>query len=326
MIDYQPLIHAMSASPAMERWAQLLPGQLEQRFDEYLHGKLPEWLALIEELPRLSADRVELNSGLISVRSNEGISSQQQLELKQQLLKLSPWRKGPYDIHGVHIETEWRSDWKWDRLKNAISPLKGRRILDVGCGSGYHCWRMVGEGAELVIGLDPSQLFLAQFLTIKHFFGQHWPVHFIPLGIEAVPTDLAAFDTVFSMGVLYHRRSPIDHLLELKGALCNGGELVLDTLIIDGEPGSSLVPKDRYSKMRNVWFIPTTATLVGWIERCGYQDVRVIDESATTTDEQHATEWMQFESLPDYLDPEDPTKTVEGYPAPKRAIILAKKP
>ena len=56
------------------------------------------------------------------------------------------------------------------------------------------------------------------------------------------------------MGVLYHRRSPIDHLLELKGCLQTGGELVLETLVIDGGLGEVLVPENRYAKMRNVWF------------------------------------------------------------------------
>ncbi|PLY15122.1 MAG: tRNA 5-methoxyuridine(34)/uridine 5-oxyacetic acid(34) synthase CmoB [Sedimenticola sp.] len=326
MIDYQTLLEIMRSHEPMQRWASMLPGQLKQRFDDYLHGNLSDWLQIIRALPVIPADHIDLNTGLISVRSSQRISEKQRFELKQQLLKLSPWRKGPYDIHGVHIETEWRSDWKWDRLKDQIAPLTGRKVLDIGCGSGYHCWRMIGAGAELVIGLDPSQLFLAQFLMIRHFFGEHWPVHFIPLGIEALPADLSAFDTVFSMGVLYHRRSPLDHLLELKGALRPDGELVLDTLVIDGAEGESLVPRDRYSKMRNVWFIPTTATLEGWLARCGYNNIRVIDVSVTTVEEQHATEWMQFESLADYLDPKNPEKTVEGYPAPKRVIILANRP
>ncbi|MCG8427231.1 MAG: tRNA 5-methoxyuridine(34)/uridine 5-oxyacetic acid(34) synthase CmoB [Chromatiales bacterium] len=326
MINYQPLFDIMQSHEPLAVWAEQLPAQLEERFADYLHGNLQNWLETIDNLPKLAADKVDLNTGLISVSSETPLSPEQQHTLKQQLLTLSPWRKGPYNLHGVHIETEWRSDWKWDRLEPHIAPLKGRKVLDIGCGSGYHCWRMAGAGAELVIGLDPSQLFLAQFLTVKHFFGKQWPVHFIPLGVEAIPAELSAFDTVFSMGVLYHRRSPIDHLLELKGALSPGGELVLDTLIIDGAEGESLVPKGRYSKMRNVWFIPTAATLVGWMERCGYTNVRVVDTNVTTTEEQHATEWMTFESLNDYLDPNDSTKTVEGYPAPKRAVVIANRP
>ena len=45
----------------------------------------------------------------------------------------------------------------------------------------------------------------------------------------------------------------------------------------------------------------------------------------TSTDEQRRTDWMINESLSDYLDPDDPALTVEGYPAPKRAVLIARK-
>ncbi len=47
--------------------------------------------------------------------------------------------------------------------------------------------------------------------------------------------------------------------------------------------------------------------------------------SNTSTDEQRSTQWMQFHSLAQFLDPQDPDKTIEGYPAPRRAIITANK-
>nr|WP_169730591.1 DUF1698 domain-containing protein [Carnimonas nigrificans] len=40
-------------------------------------------------------------------------------------------------------------------------------------------------------------------------------------------------------------------------------------------------------------------------------------------DEQRSTEWMTFQSLKDFLDPEDQHKTIEGYPAPRRALLVA---
>ncbi|MCU7797779.1 MAG: tRNA 5-methoxyuridine(34)/uridine 5-oxyacetic acid(34) synthase CmoB, partial [Candidatus Thiodiazotropha sp. (ex Myrtea spinifera)] len=140
---------------------------------------------------------------------------------------------------------------------------------------------------------------------------------------EDIPPNLQAFDTVFSMGVFYHRRSPFSHLSELKGCLRKGGELVLETLVIEGGPGEVLVPEGRYAKMRNVWFIPSPATLISWLSRAGFGDVRLIDVTTTSVEEQRATEWMRFESLADYLDPSQPAQTVEGHPAPRRAIIVA---
>ena len=198
-------------------------------------------------------------------------------------------------------------------------------MLDVGCGSGYHCWRMLGEGAAEVIGIDPSPLFVVQFWALQKYLRQN-NVWVLPLAMEQIPSKLHAFDTVFSMGVLYHRRSPFDHLQELRDCLRPGGQLVLETLVIEGGPGNVLVPEDRYARMGNVWFLPSCDTLLGWLAKAGLAEPTLIDVTVTTTQEQRATEWMTFHSLADFLDPQDPGKTVEGYPAPRRAIVTAKAP
>ena len=245
---------------------------------------------------------------------------------------LHPWRKGPYQLFALTIDTEWRSDWKWDRVLPHIAPLKNRLVLDVGCGNGYHCWRMLGEGARQVIGIDPSAKFVFQFNVLKHYLGD-LPVDVLPLGIEQLPTEMQCFDSVFSMGVLYHRRSPIDHLLQLKGCLKPGGQLVLETLVIEGGPGEVLVPtgdgpnadSSRYARMRNVWFLPSVATLESWLRRVGFTDIQTIDESDTSLDEQRSTRFMSYQSLVDFLDPGDESLTIEGYPAPRRAALIATK-
>ena len=321
MIDTETLCAIMRES-SLARWAKLLPSQMAACRNRR-HGDFDVWIQHIEALPQIPAQRVELDRDCISALPRQALPAEMLRDLETGLKQLHPWRKGPFNIHGVHIDTEWRSDWKWRRLQQAITPLNGRRVLDVGCGNGYHCWRMIGAGAELVIGIDPTQLYLAQFLAIGKFLGTQWPVHLLPLGIEDIPPELHAFDSVFSMGVLYHRRSPLDHLLELRGCLRRGGELVLETLVIEGPEGSTLLPSGRYAKMRNVWFIPSPETLAGWLLRCGFRDIRIVDVSFTTTEEQRATEWMRFESLADYLDPSDPSRTIEGYPAPRRAIVTA---
>jgi len=173
--------------------------------------------------------------------------------------------------------------------------------------------------------VDPYLLYVMQFLALKRYV-KGPDVFVLPLGVEDIPPGLRAFDTVFSMGVLYHRRSPMDHLLDLRSCLRSGGELVLETLVVDGPEGQVLVPRGRYAKMRNVWFIPSPLTLHAWLTRCGYKDVRLVDVTKTTTEEQRSTPWMTFESLPQYLNPRNASLTVEGYPAPQRAIFLARSP
>jgi tRNA (mo5U34)-methyltransferase len=231
--------------------------------------------------------------------------------------------QGPFDLFGVHVDTEWRSDWKWSRVAPHLD-LKGKRILDVGCGNGYYMWRMLGAGADSVIGVDPNWLFFCQFQAVQRYLQQEAAWH-LPFPFEDLPPNLEGFDTVFSMGVFYHRRSPIEHLLALKDCLVKGGELVLETLVIEGDSNQVLVPEDRYAQMRNVWFLPSVPALERWLRRAGFSDVRCVDVSVTTVEEQRATEWMKYQSLSDFLDPNDHSKTIEGLPAPMRAVIVAKK-
>ena len=318
---YQGLFEAMRDTE-LEPWLKLLPEQIEKGLNIERHGNLDRWQQVIDSLPYYSPQQLELNASAISVTQNSPLSDEQRDQLTQRLKQLMPWRKGPYHVHGVDIDTEWRSDWKWDRISSQIQTLKGRKILDVGCGNGYHGWRMLGEGAELVMGVDPSALFVMQYRAIRHFLGD-LPMYVLPLGIESVPENLHAFDTVFSMGVLYHRRSPIDHLLQLKSCLKPGGELVLETLIIEGNEQQVLVPQGRYGKMRNVWFLPSADAMQLWLARCGFKQIRVMDISTTSTEEQRATDWMIFESLKHFLDPQNPSLTIEGYPAPVRAAFSA---
>ena len=320
MIHFDDFINSLKGTN-LEVWCETLPQQLADNFNTQRFGDLADWLIALEQMPTLDTDQVELNSE-VRLSSSKPISNDGLEQLDKCLRALIPWRKGPYQIHDTYIDTEWRSDWKWDRVLPHLDDLKHRTILDVGCGNGYHCWRMLGAGAERVIGIDPSPRFVVQFRMLKHFLPKA-KVDVLPLGIEDLPTNLQAFDTTFSMGVFYHRRSPMDHLRELKSTLRPAGQLVLETLVIDGELGDTLVPEGRYAKMNNVWFLPSCATLVSWMKKCGYKNIKVVDVSNTTTEEQRATDWMTFHSLAEFLDPNDPTLTAEGHPAPMRAVVVA---
>jgi len=324
MINYQPLYETLAELNA-DTWVELIPQQINQAFELNSNGHAAQWLETLKQLPEKMASVTQLDANQVKVGSLNDLNTAMQAELFNQLQSFHPWRKGPYDLFGIHIDTEWRSDWKWDRLKQHISPLTNRLVLDVGCGNGYHCWRMLGDGARMVVGIDPLLLNVIQFQVVRKLYGEA-PVYVLPIGLEQIPQSTKVFDTVFSMGVLYHRRSPIDHLLELKDCLRSGGELVLETLVIDGENGKVLMPEGRYAKMRNVWFLPSCETLISWMQRCGFKNCRVVDVSVTTVEEQRSTEWMRFHSLAEFLDPNDNRLTCEGLPAPKRAIILAEAP
>ncbi|MFG1494340.1 tRNA 5-methoxyuridine(34)/uridine 5-oxyacetic acid(34) synthase CmoB [Halobacteriovorax sp. ZH4_bin.1] len=240
--------------------------------------------------------------------------------------KLIPWRKGPFQVGELDIDAEWRSDKKWQRLKESLPDLKDKVVLDVGCNNGYYMFEMAKQDPKLVIGIDPVLHNQAQFEFINHF-KKYDNLKFELFGIEDLPNFRSFFDVVFSMGVLYHHRHPLEQLISIRESLVPGGEMIMETIGIPGEETICLFPEDRYSKMRNVWFLPTLSCLKNWINRTGFIDMEVVSVSTTNFEEQRQTKWCPppHQSLEDFLDPEDKTKTVEGYPAPVRFCIRAKK-
>lgn len=320
--DLDVLSHRWQGTP-LEPWLASLEGAVNEGLSPLRYGDLPRWRQALKSLPNLAPQRVVLDRAAVGC---EGIiAPQEKDQLTLALRGLHPWRKGPFDLFGVTIDTEWRSDWKWNRLLPGLMSLKGKRVLDVGCGSGYHCWRMLGAGAAEVVGIDPTPLFVLQFKAVQRYLAMP-DIFVLPLGLEQVPAGLRAFDTVFSMGILYHRRSPFDHLQELRDTLCSGGQLILETLVVDGGKNTVFTPPGRYARMGNVWCLPSVPTLIGWLEKIGFKQPELIDCTKTTTQEQRSTDWMTFHSLEQFLDPHNHDLTIEGHPAPQRAIITAEAP
>ena len=283
------------------------------------HGDLARWLAALERLPEIRPDDVSLG-GVVGARAAD-LASASTERLEAALKELIPWRKGPFHLFGIDIDSEWRSDLKWSRIAPYVD-LDGRRVLDVGSGNGYYGWRMLEAGAASVLGVDPSLLFVLQHAAVSYYVdrGGHRNT-VLPVGLDELPAA-APFDVVFSMGVVYHRRDPADHIRGLAGRVHDESTLVVESLVMDGAP---LRLRSRYARMRNIWLVPDLATLHLWLAEAGFADTEVVDVSPTTTAEQRTTAWMPYESLAAALDPEDPSRTVEGYPAPKRAVIIARK-
>lgn len=303
MLDYAALADCLK-SIGLGNWATALQPMLQARMSESAHGDFPRWQEIVDALADAGGN---------------------QDKLKELLLELSPWRKGPLEVGGVNIDSEWRSNLKWARLKDAVAPLTDRCVLDVGCGNGYYALQMREAGARAVIGVDPTLLFVMQFLAVNAFV-RDAAIFVLPIRLHELPLPAARFDTTFSMGVLYHQRSPIDHLQQLRSTLRPGGQLVLETIYLPGDEPFARTPPERYARMRNVWLLPTIPELTMWMRRTGYCDIVVVDRSITTIDEQRSTEWMTYESLREALDPDDATRTVEGWPAPHRVVVTATSP
>ena len=285
------------------------------------HGDFPTWRRAVQSLPKAPRAKVALDD---TVTIEGSLSAADTVTLRDALQVLHPWRKGPFSVCGVRIDSEWRSDYKWRRVAPHID-LRGKRVLDVGCGNGYYGWRMLGAGAHLVVGIDPTALYAMQHRAINHFVRDDRN-QVLPLALEALPETLSigSFDAVFSMGVIYHRRDPLAHLRRLRRCLVPGGLAVVESLTASGD--QPIIPNGRYARMRNVWQIPAERQLVAWMAECGFQRIHILATTTTTTLEQRTTPWMRFDSLADALDPADANLTVEGHPAPRRSTLIASAP
>ena len=285
------------------------------------NGNIPKWESAISNIQKTQPAALSFKHPYIAIDTHTNDQ-----ELSHSLKQLMPWRKGPYQIGELKLESEWRGDMKWDRLKDHIKPLAGKTVLDVGSGNGYFTYLMAMQGAEIAIGIEPFLLFNYQFQAIRALISQPPKAYVLPLKLEQMPEG-SSFDSVFSMGVLYHQKDHMLHLKQLMDVMTDNGELILETLIIDQQHGDQIIPQDRYARMRNVWCLPSTDTLHTWLHTAGFKNIKLVDVTKTTPEEQRATHWIgdNTQSIKDFLDPNDDNLTIEGLPAPKRAVFICQK-
>lgn len=258
----------------------------------------------------------------VTIGNDKNISQEQSQILEKNLKKLIPWRKGPFDLCGVQIDSEWQSNLKYNLLEKHFN-LKDKIVADVGCNNGYYMFRMLKHSPKKLVGFDPSAIFKTQFDIVNHFIKSD--IKYELLGVEHLEFYEHKFDFIFMLGVLYHRSDPIASLKSLNRALNKGGEIIVDSFMIDGEDEVCLVPKERYAMIPNIYFIPTVNCFKNWLHRAGFEHIELIEITTTDDKEQRVTPWTFGMSLDDFRDPNDSDKTIEGYPAPKRAYLKAKK-
>ncbi len=281
-----------------------------------LHGKLNSWIASLNQLPNMQPAQTDFGDTLQIGTSNE-LPRDAGDVLDQVIKSLVPWRKGPLNLFGRKIDTEWRSDVKWHRLRDHIE-WRSKTVLDVGCGNGYFGFRALEAGADSVLGVDGYLLYVLQAALVNWFARTANVVLPLRFDHSCVQDE---FDVVVSMGVIYHQRDPDSHLKALFERCRAGGHVVVESIVASED----FVPLNRYAGMRNVHLIPSVNTLETKLRRVGFSEPKLIDVSITTTDEQRKTQYMPFQSLCDALDPTDQSRTVEGFPAPKRAMLIAKR-
>lgn len=287
------------------------------------HGDVARWQAALAHLPNIEQATLKSTNHAIKL-SGECHWDKQQLTTA--LKAFCPWRKGPFQFLDIPITTEWDSLMKWRRVESALqaanTDLHGKNVLDIGCGNGAFMWPMLQSGAKSVTGVDPMWLFYHQFMVFQRYI-KNPHLCFLPLGVQDLPLK-NSFDSVLSMGVLYHRKSPLDHLAQLKGLLKKGGELIIETIVLPDNGKTLLTPPNRYAGMRNVWMISSVGVLHDWLMKMDFDIIHSSPLVKTTLDEQRQSEWMDFHSLNQFLHPDNDELTTEGHPAPYRVIIIAK--
>jgi len=267
----------------------------------------------LDKLPKLTC-KVELGD-IVKISSDENIDTNL---IKETAKMMMPWRKGPFDLFELFIDTEWQSQIKYNLLRPYFD-LKDKKVADIGCNNGYYLFRMQEDSPAKLVGFDPSAIYKTQFDFINHFIKSD--IVYELLGVEHLAFYEEKFDIIFCLGVLYHRSDPVSMLKSLYKGLEKKGEVILDTFMIDGDEEICLSPKGSYSKIPNIYFVPTVPALKNWCLRAGFKGFEVLETSVTSKDEQRKTEWIEGQSLEDFLDPDDSSKTVEGYPAPKRVYV-----
>jgi tRNA (mo5U34)-methyltransferase len=289
-------------------------------------GNFKKFKHVVEILPKIDFHTVDpsfdLSSKAIRIGQAEHLLPGQKDEIYNGLVNLNPWRKGPFDFFGVHVDSEWQSWMKWERLEPHLPNLENKKILDIGSSNGYYMFKMAASNPMFALGLEPQSAFYYQYCAAQKYLNLK-NVFCLPAAYNELPAMNRFFDLVLCMGILYHRKSPVEMLRQIHDSLKPGGQVVVENLVIKGENNHCLFPLDRYAKMRNVFFIPDLSAMQAWLTRAGFSNIKCVDITETTLEEQRKTPWIQTESLEDFLDSEDPSKTVEGYPAPVRAIYTA---
>jgi tRNA (mo5U34)-methyltransferase len=273
----------------------------------------------------IRAEYRDFSGDVVTIGRKKEISDQDRAKVYQALRDFMPWRKGPFAIFGIEVDAEWRSELKWNRVLPELPDLRGKIVADVGSNNGYYMFRMAHHGPKLVIGFEPYLQHYYTFKTLNGFAGCDNLVCEL-LGVEHIGLFRQSFDVVFLMGILYHRTSPVETLREIRTAMKPGGVLLVESQGIPGREPWALFPEQRYAKVPGTYFVPTGACLANWLSRAGFAGVKVFFSHPMSSREQRRTEWMVFESYGDFIDSNDPSLTVEGYPAPIRVFARAENP
>lgn len=98
---------------------------------------------------------------------------------------------------------------EWHVLKSMMPDVRGLRVLDLGCGFGWHCMWAIENGAKRVVGVDISEKMLHEAREKD----QTHSIEYLHVPIEDVDMPHSSFDVVIS-SLAFHYLSSFEHICQ----------------------------------------------------------------------------------------------------------------
>ncbi|WP_306350377.1 class I SAM-dependent methyltransferase [Flavobacterium sp. '19STA2R22 D10 B1'] len=111
---------------------------------------------------------------------------------------------------------------EWHILQKMLPDFKNKRVLDLGCGFGWHCQYAAEQGAASVVGIDISERMLAEARKKNNFSNVEYKL--IP--IEDIDCPAESFDIVISSLAFHYLESFNSICQKVNHCLAQGGSFV----------------------------------------------------------------------------------------------------
>ncbi|MGB8953166.1 MAG: methyltransferase domain-containing protein [Candidatus Aminicenantales bacterium] len=131
-----------------------------------------------------------------------------------------------YDVVWTEYIPEYAASEKHWGLFYSAEEVKGRTVLDAGCGTGIFSIIFARNGAEKVVGIDISPGSLQTAQSLKEKFGLR-NAEFRKQDMLKLPFGEETFDIVWAWGTVHHTTDPFGAIEELTKVLRTGGSLLL---------------------------------------------------------------------------------------------------
>jgi len=108
---------------------------------------------------------------------------------------------------------------EWEKFREHLPALQGKRVLDLGCGYGWHCQFALEQGASEVIGLDLSEKMLSKAKALT----SNKNISYVRSAIEDFDAPPHSFDVIFSSLALHYIKDLGAVFSKVKKLLVSGG-------------------------------------------------------------------------------------------------------